>query len=56
MTPRSDVVIRRSAFGLDSPWRGAAELVFAPVLTDPASVLAFGEPHMAGQAAARGSA
>jgi predicted NBD/HSP70 family sugar kinase len=43
MTPRSEVVIRPSAFGLDSPWRGAAELVFAPVLADPASVLAFGE-------------
>jgi hypothetical protein len=40
MTPRRDVVIRPSAFGFDSPWRGAAELVFAPLLADPARVLA----------------
>ncbi len=39
MSPRSEVIIRASAFGPDSPWRGAAEIVFAPVLTDPASVL-----------------
>jgi predicted NBD/HSP70 family sugar kinase len=39
MSPRSDVIIRASALGLDSPWVGAAELVFAPVLADPASVL-----------------
>jgi predicted NBD/HSP70 family sugar kinase len=39
MSPRSDVAIRASALGLDSPWVGAAELVFAPVLADPASVL-----------------
>jgi predicted NBD/HSP70 family sugar kinase len=39
MTPRRDVLIRSSAFGLDSPWRGAAELVFAPLLADPAGVL-----------------
>lgn len=39
MSPRSDVIIRASAFGLDSPWRGAAEMVFAPVLADPVSVL-----------------
>jgi predicted NBD/HSP70 family sugar kinase len=44
MSPRSDVIIRASAFGLDSPWRGAAELVFAPVLADPASVLDLGAP------------
>jgi len=42
MSPRSDVIIRASAFGLDSPWRGAAEMVFAPVLADPASVLELG--------------
>lgn len=41
MSPRSDVVIRASAFGLDSPWRGAAEMVFAPVLADPAG---FADP------------
>ena len=39
MSARSEVIIRASAFGLDSPWRGAAEMVFAPVLADPASVL-----------------
>jgi predicted NBD/HSP70 family sugar kinase len=39
MSPRSDVSIRASAFGIDSPWRGAAELAFAAVLADPASVL-----------------
>ena len=39
MTPRRDVIIRPSAFGLDSPWRGAAELVFAPLLSDPVGVL-----------------
>jgi predicted NBD/HSP70 family sugar kinase len=39
MSPRSDVSIRASVFGPDSPWRGAAEMVFAPVLADPASVL-----------------
>ena len=32
MSPRSEVIIRPSAFGPDSPWRGAAELAFAPVL------------------------
>ena len=42
MSPRSDVIIRASAFGIDSPWRGAAEMVFAPVLADPASVLDLG--------------
>jgi predicted NBD/HSP70 family sugar kinase len=42
MSPRSDVIIRASAFGLDSPWRGAAEIVFAPVLADPANVLDLG--------------
>jgi predicted NBD/HSP70 family sugar kinase len=44
MTPRSDVVIRPSAFGLDSPWRGAAEAVFGSVLADPASVLDLEPP------------
>ena len=44
MTPRSDVVIRSSAFGLDSPWRGAAEAVFGSVLADPASVLDLDGP------------
>jgi predicted NBD/HSP70 family sugar kinase len=39
MSPRSDVIIRASAFGLGSPWQGAAEMVFAPVLADPASAL-----------------
>jgi predicted NBD/HSP70 family sugar kinase len=39
MTPRRDVIIRPSAFGLESPWRGAAELVFAPLLAYPARVL-----------------
>ena len=39
MTPRRNVIIRPSAFGLDSPWRGAAELVFAPLLSDPVGVL-----------------
>jgi predicted NBD/HSP70 family sugar kinase len=39
---RSEVIIRASAFGVDSPWRGAAEMVFAPVLADPASVLELG--------------
>ncbi len=38
MSPRSEVIIRPSAFGPDSPWRGAAELAFAPVLEDPMSV------------------
>jgi predicted NBD/HSP70 family sugar kinase len=42
MSPRSDVSIRASAFGIDSPWRGAAELAFAAVLADPASVLGLG--------------
>ena len=46
MSPRSDVIIRASAFGLDSPWRGAAEMVFAPVLADPASVLDLGTPSL----------
>ena len=44
MSPRSDVIIRASAFGLDSPWRGAAEMVFAPVLADPASVWELSTP------------
>jgi predicted NBD/HSP70 family sugar kinase len=44
MSPRSDVSIRASAFGLDSPWRGAAEMVFAPVLADPASVVDLDAP------------
>ncbi len=48
MSPRSDVIIRASAFGLDSPWRGAAEMVFAPVLADPASVLHLDVPKIAG--------
>ena len=48
MSPRSDVIIRASAFGLDSPWRGAAEMVFAPVLADPASVLELSTPAQAG--------
>jgi predicted NBD/HSP70 family sugar kinase len=47
MIPRSDVVIRPSAFGLDSPWRGAAEAVFGSVLADPASVLDLAEPAAA---------
>jgi predicted NBD/HSP70 family sugar kinase len=47
MSPRSDVIIRASAFGLDSPWRGAAEMVFAPVLADPASVLELDPPAIA---------
>lgn len=38
MSPRSQVIIRPSAFGPDSPWRGAAEQAFAPVLADPMSV------------------
>ncbi|WP_228501584.1 ROK family protein [Nocardioides agariphilus] len=48
MSPRSDVIIRASAFGLASPWRGAAEMVFAPVLADPASVLELSTPAQAG--------
>jgi predicted NBD/HSP70 family sugar kinase len=47
MSARSDVVIRASAFGLDSPWRGAAEMVFAPVLADPVSVLDLPSPAVA---------
>ncbi len=47
MSARSDVIIRASAFGLDSPWRGAAEMVFAPVLADPASVLDLGPQSLA---------
>ena len=46
MSARSEVIIRASAFGLDSPWRGAAEMVFAPVLADPASVLDLAAPTM----------
>lgn len=46
MSARSEVIIRASAFGLDSPWRGAAEMVFAPVLADPASVLDLAAPRM----------
>ena len=47
MSPRSDVIIRASALGLDSPWRGAAEMVFAPVLADPASVVDLDPPAVA---------
>ena len=47
MSSRSDVVIRASAFGIDSPWRGAAEMVFAPVLADPVSVLDLQSPAVA---------
>ncbi|MEZ5191124.1 MAG: ROK family protein [Nocardioides sp.] len=39
MSPRSDVIIRASEFGPDSPWRGAAELAFAPLLADPVGAL-----------------
>lgn len=39
MSPRSEVIIRASAFGPDSPWRGAAEMAFEPVLADPGSVV-----------------
>lgn len=46
MSARSEVIIRASAFGLDSPWRGAAEMVFAPILADPASVLDLAAPTM----------
>jgi predicted NBD/HSP70 family sugar kinase len=46
MSARSEVIIRASAFGLDSPWRGAAEMVFAPVLADPASVLDLAAPTL----------
>jgi predicted NBD/HSP70 family sugar kinase len=46
MSARSEVIIRSSAFGLDSPWRGAAEMVFAPILADPASVLDLAAPTM----------
>lgn len=38
MSPRSEVIIGASAFGPDSPWRGAAEMAFEPVLADPMSV------------------
>jgi predicted NBD/HSP70 family sugar kinase len=38
MSPRSEVIIRASQFGQDSPLLGAAELAFEPVLTDPMSV------------------
>jgi predicted NBD/HSP70 family sugar kinase len=48
MSPRSDVIIRASAFGLDSPWRGAAEMVFAPVLADPAAVIELSTPAHVG--------
>ena len=47
MSPRSEVIICASAFGLDSPWRGAAEMVFAPVLADPVSVLDLDPPALA---------
>ncbi len=50
MSPRSEVIIRPSAFGTDSPWRGAAELAFAAVLEDPMSVqdIATSLPRHAG--------
>lgn len=48
MSPRSEVIIRASAFGPDSPWRGAAELAFAPLLADPMSVARYGEGEARG--------
>lgn len=35
MSPRKEVIIRDSQFGPDSPLLGAAELAFAPVLSNP---------------------
>lgn len=38
MSPRSEVIVRSSQFGQDSPLLGAAELAFGPVLTNPMSL------------------
>lgn len=38
MSPRSEVIVRSSQFGQDSPLLGAAELAFGPVLTNPISL------------------
>jgi predicted NBD/HSP70 family sugar kinase len=40
MSPRSEVIVRASQFGQDSPLIGAAELALEPVLTNPMSVAA----------------